>query len=1739
MRQIAKQIERLPTAAYCRYLAVVAVILKQTRTNLQSMKSEKQPSCTLETDFVNHWQKEKISKPCLVHTVPASSPHMQFVSLLREMDCRRPQKAKKRNVFKGSVLVDTLLEQNHRRFRSRFSAIKFAKRLFREGVIKSIFGTRSFEDSAQLYMWEDDDIVLRRRHMMTSSVPVYQTCSIQRQHLGTPANLEGDFRAERQDIKIIDDVKNKIINRSDNLNIVSSFNKFFQVVEKDFPERPTPPIHQVAYRQAYPWDSKRESTCSTDSSIDTRTRDKNPRYMNNVIMGSTRGHMPIPEERLDVLSERADAGSVDYDVTSQTVPGTLTSHASSAGTMESEGSQRRWAEPSYSYSDNEKQLIEEMKKMRKEHQNILRTYEERINKLMAKMHELRSIAEMLENSSTKSSPYAVLPAKASLLNIIGIDGTQPSIWHSMQEPTIDTEELEKLFCKAAEGSSTEGVTLFDDLYFRRGRPKQQPVCMFDVDKSQRIKAQLKTITCLLTEFVQVLSTLDSGSLNKDSLAELLDLLSSPRETDKILHYVSRKGAGHLDCPEYLVYELSKVDHFRERLEFLRFKHKLQINLFEIDQQLKELSTACDELTSSTALKNLLGTLLAVGNYLNGGSERGQADGFHIGIVNKLREINDKSGKGNLLEFTLQIYVERYERSTELGCPTRFRLPEPSNMRHAAQVSFEDIRRALSELREELLSVREKVNALSHKENNNLSQGLRVTSENFMTSALEVVFEEEKTLENSKAHFVKTTAYFLHENMQCSPHEFFHIWAEFLHDCKYYWKLAHRNLARHKFEVDFGLKSQMSCSSVPGFNSVRSEMLKHLSAVRDDVEASPMRAQQLKHINNWIESVGKYTQEIKPHKSHHKKDAGKKHEHSSHQRPSSDKKSDHKSVSSQVVRPTSPKPITSTPPNVHKPLALNHASPETVINTAQPLQQQQQQQQQQQHELQHPHQHHSASIRGVVNYENQGQTYETPRQTKAPVGTNEETSKKPARPGHSPENEQKKSPQFSIVSWLKRDQGKKVVDESPSNSVQSHGPVPNTKPSGNPFGKIRTSVVQKFSASSSVKRSQDNRTDTNPQVSKDARSTIHNEREFELIQQSIDKEPPLETSSPLSTLRKEHRRDYQNCYYDHHNPGDQIYSSAPSTLGSTYSKDLTPTKYELSRSVRQRQDSGAKQQYSHSKEVPSDSDRNSITAKTSPQSRGRDRAPIALGSNMSISEAYGKNDPEMHKQNYENDLADPRNVLSNVDTKWVKATAVPVYKAKLIPNYENQMKIDPRLEGQVGIKGKAEPAVLTSHGHHQNSTAASKEYRELLQRKTASHMHQTSTTSQEYREMLQKTSEVYMTGGYQSIQNIQRQTEEQGQMTDSSRRSRSNQKTAATRRSVSAGNLPDRRSEMVLHGEPSHPAPVYPKQLPSSDKMYEAKNMRDRGPGPANAHSINSLIERFEKRPEDEGVGGGMNADYESHFQNNPVSMTSTPVMHRKNQLQTHSLYQHRVDGQVSSPVVPRRSYHQTEVMRGSFQYQSRRQDDVRRPTHQDYESPGDGSKYPDSSRPANSSSTKDSQNYTHQSTHSSQQHHKHQVQQQRQQHQYEQQQQQQYEHHHQKQQQQQHQQLYDIKASNVQNNYSCYESHNYDNMQNDCKPPSSQPLHNQPPPSSSSQYYSGYKSTPPGPPPPKPAHTSLHSSGPALTENYSDQLRKAFAKPNSVFDRHSKPSSHFGHQGSPGAMAVVKPTIIHQGAVEI
>ncbi|KAH9509487.1 hypothetical protein Btru_046011 [Bulinus truncatus] len=1054
---------------------------------------------------------------------------------------------------------------------------------------------------------------------------------------------------------------------------------------------------------------------------------------------------------------------------------------------------RPWPESTYSYSDNEKQLLEEMRRMKKEHQTTLRTYESRINKLMAKMHELRNIAEMLENSSSKSSPYGVLPGKLALLNILAdkdldvkkltpvseVEQTPPplpprpgrgtrvypnkpimhtsvslrplpwsriildengevtsTIWHGMTEPRFDTVELERLF--SGDVNSTVDKSLYDDICLRRGKTKSA-MSMYDSDRSQRIISEMKSLRCCLPDVVQAFNSLDAGDLHMDSFAELLELLSSQRELDKIHNHVKRKGANHLEVPEYLVTELSKVEHFRERLEFLRFKNKLQINLFEIDQQLRELHTACDEITTSLSLKHVLETVLAVGNYMNAGTERGQADGFNIDVLNTLKEIQDPSKQGNLLELIMRTYCLVFESEVDFGCPTRFRLPEPSNMRHAAQVSFDDIQRALKELKDDLFIVKNKLESLSQREGNAMTMTLKVASENFLTSAIEVLADEQKLLERTRSHFWKTASYFSHEGQRSSPQDFFQIWACFLHDCKYYWKLAHRNLAKIKFNAELTTKSQLSTSSVPSFNNLKSVMIKQIHISQEDSELSSNKTQQLQHINSWIESIGKYAGGMDLEDIVHLRPEDEVHNHQATdfiskktkggnsagtetstpyinqpQQGKSYKDNFFRSEDPQNQRAVnhpdkyhgreSPKPIKATPPNVIKPKPKVQTSPTSSPspNTGHLTQPLSLVPYQQQLPVDTNNNRNKLSYHDDFGFD---PLYESlPPQNHIsgssvsqplPVLLSDMSSFSPSLNSPDAEHAQKKNAKF-FKSLLKREQKKSgeenVFNSSPQPSQNGLVPAPKHK--------LRNTLFHKLAGSGQSKKSTDESLKT-PSSSYPTASPPKPSRSF---QHDLQLNVPAHSSTDSND--KFNKNQMKNNYYNLVQNENAAGSEVPPPLPYRPENLLEVTPYigtvDLNTEYRDHQN---KPEMPQTDKVYSENRKNYNSEPSEPSTRSgriRSRAPIALGSNMSISDAYSKAVDQGHTQAYlqvpqfgsrdksesgsSTTLTGPPN---GSESNWVKANTVPVYKAKLIPNYENQTKYDPRYD--VGVRGQAEPA----------------------------------------------------------------------------------------------------------------------------------------------------------------------------------------------------------------------------------------------------------------------------------------------------------------------------------------------------------------------------------------------------------------------------------------------------------------
>ena len=111
-------------------------------------------------------------KSSMIHVCMLSSTFCSFqmASPHKEMDSARKSKDKSyKHVFKGSVLINTLMEYDKGRFRDRAAAITFGQRLLDMNHVESIVGGKKFEDGAALYRWCDETLVRQAKKMVTTT----------------------------------------------------------------------------------------------------------------------------------------------------------------------------------------------------------------------------------------------------------------------------------------------------------------------------------------------------------------------------------------------------------------------------------------------------------------------------------------------------------------------------------------------------------------------------------------------------------------------------------------------------------------------------------------------------------------------------------------------------------------------------------------------------------------------------------------------------------------------------------------------------------------------------------------------------------------------------------------------------------------------------------------------------------------------------------------------------------------------------------------------------------------------------------------------------------------------------------------------------------------------------------------------------------------------------------------------------------------------------------------------------------------------------------------------------------------------------------------------------------------------------------------------------------------------------------------------------------------------------------
>ncbi|NWQ74067.1 FMN2 protein, partial [Columbina picui] len=376
------------------------------------------------------------------------------------------------------------------------------------------------------------------------------------------------------------------------------------------------------------------------------------------------------------------------------------------------------------------------------------------------------------------------------------DSSASLVWEKIEEPSIDYHEFEELFSKTAVKERKKPIS--DTITKTKTK---QVVKLLSNKRSQAVGILMSSLHLDMKDIQHAVVNLDNSVVDLETLQALYENRAQTDELEKIEKHSKaskeKENAKSLDKPEQFLYELSLIPNFSERVFCILFQSTFSESISSIHRKLELLQKLCEMLKNGSGVMQVLGLVLAFGNYMNGGNRtRGQADGFGLDILPKLKDVKSSDNSRSLLSYIVSYYLRNFDEDAgKEQCI--FPLPDPQDLFQVSQMKFDDFQKDLRKMKKDLRvceTEAAKVYQLSLEEH---LQPFKDSMEQFIsqvsaeTLAIVVFFDS----------FLETAAYFCMKpkmgEKEVSPHSFFSIWHEFSSDFKDFWKKENKLILQER------------------------------------------------------------------------------------------------------------------------------------------------------------------------------------------------------------------------------------------------------------------------------------------------------------------------------------------------------------------------------------------------------------------------------------------------------------------------------------------------------------------------------------------------------------------------------------------------------------------------------------------------------------------------------------------------------------------------------------------------------------------------------------------------------------------------------------------------------------------------------------------------------------------------------------------------------------------------------
>ncbi|CAL8316181.1 unnamed protein product [Boreogadus saida] len=381
------------------------------------------------------------------------------------------------------------------------------------------------------------------------------------------------------------------------------------------------------------------------------------------------------------------------------------------------------------------------------------------------------------------------------------DKKSDSLWDSLEPPSlINSGAFEDLFAKGTTQADRKPLA---EAYEKKTKARKI-VKLLDAKRSQAVGIFISSLHLDMKDIKHAVLKVDHSLVDLETVEALYENRAQPEEVQRIRSHYETADQEHvrlLDKPEQFLYELSQIPDFAGRARCIIFQSAFNDTIASVHHKVQMVTSACTALREGPGVRAVVAVVLALGNHMNGGSRvRGQADGFGLDILPKLKDVKSQDQRMSLVDYVVSYYLHYVDQDAGTDRSV-FPLPEPQDLFLAGQVRMDDLARDLRRLGRDLTVCEKDVLTVSSTCAEEHRQPFQDKMEAFLLTARKSHEEASDLLITSQKRFEAVVQYFgvrpRAGESEVSTAHFFLLWFEFCADFKTRWKKESKNVSKER------------------------------------------------------------------------------------------------------------------------------------------------------------------------------------------------------------------------------------------------------------------------------------------------------------------------------------------------------------------------------------------------------------------------------------------------------------------------------------------------------------------------------------------------------------------------------------------------------------------------------------------------------------------------------------------------------------------------------------------------------------------------------------------------------------------------------------------------------------------------------------------------------------------------------------------------------------------------------